>query len=73
MSEIVEIGDRHKRLTPEEVLAMASREKWSDILIFGWHDDGEFRYIPSNTSNAELNWLIDRMKKELHEGLNEDK
>lgn len=59
-SVIVELG-AHENMSPEEALAIASREAWDDVAIIGYQDN-ELVCRSSRMSRAEALWLIEMAK-----------
>lgn len=63
MTEVISLG-AHERMTPEEALAVSSRENWDHILIIGFQDGEEHLSIRSSAMTREFaNWIIDHAKR----------
>lgn len=59
---VTELGPNH-RMTPEQVLAYASRRQWEKIIITGYYlSDGEFGTLSSQMTRETANWLVDHLK-----------
>lgn len=58
---VTELGP-HTKMTPEQVLAYASRCQWEKIIITGYYLDGEFATLSSQMTRETANWLCDNMK-----------
>lgn len=58
---VIELGP-HCKMSPEEVLALASRYQWETVLIVGYYQGGEFATLSSRMTRETANWLIDHCK-----------
>jgi len=57
----------HTNMTPEEALAFCSRERWSEILIIGADENGEFTQRSSGMSKRDALWLLEWAKRRIYE------
>lgn len=57
MTIIHELNNKTNNMRPDEALALASREDWSDILIIGYQND-QFVYRSSTMTRKDALWLI---------------
>lgn len=59
MSEnVIDLGP-HSNMTPEETLAVCAREKWSQIMVMGYHDgDDDLVIRSSHMTRAEALWIV---------------
>lgn len=62
MSKVVEIGKRGANMTPAEVLAVASRQDWQDVLILGFDEEGQAVLYSSPIHVGELIALVEAAK-----------
>ena len=59
---VVDLGP-HERMTPEQVLAYAAREKWDKVIICGFHEDGEELVVRSSHISREFSlWIAEHLK-----------
>jgi len=57
MTIIHELNNKTNNMRPDEALALASREDWSDILIIGYQND-QFAYRSSTMTRKDALWLV---------------
>jgi hypothetical protein len=59
----IELGP-HERMTPEQALAIASREEWTDVIICGFHkDSGEEIVVRSSHVTREFAlWILEHAR-----------
>ena len=61
-AKIVSLG-AHDRMTPEETLALVSREQWDSVLVCGFHSGSTALVIRSSAmSREEALWLVEHTK-----------
>lgn len=62
MSELIDLGP-HDRMTPEQALAYAAREKWDKVIICGFHEGGEDLVVRSSHMSREFAlWIEAHLK-----------
>jgi hypothetical protein len=54
-------------LPPERILNEAVNADLWEAVVIGWRKDGSFYFASSIADGADVNWLLDRAKKELQE------
>jgi hypothetical protein len=54
-------------LPPERILNEAVNADLGEAVVIGWRKDGSFYFASSIADGADVNWLLDRTKKELQE------
>lgn len=60
--KVIELG-AHSNLTAEQVLAVASREEWIDVIICGYHkDNGALVVRSSKMSRQDCLWIMEHTK-----------
>jgi hypothetical protein len=53
----------HNRMTPQEALALSSREQWENVLICGFHvDNGELIIRSSHMTREFALWITEHLK-----------
>lgn len=60
---VIEFG-AHTRMTPEQALALASREEWEHVIILGYHKEFPNEIVSRSSSmNRETAlWLLESAK-----------
>jgi hypothetical protein len=59
---VIDLGP-HERMSPEQALASASREKWEDLIICGFHEGSDdFTVRSSHMSREFCLWIAEHLK-----------
>lgn len=61
MTKVVELGPR-SNMTPEEALALCSREQWKEVLIIGFDENDDFRARSSNMTRRDALWASEMLR-----------
>lgn len=62
MADIIDLGP-HERMTPEQALAAAAREPWENVIVCGFHKDGEEIVVRSSHISREFAlWIAEHLK-----------
>jgi len=59
---VIELGP-HANLTPEQALAVCTREEWTNVIIIGFQPNSDTIVVRSSVMTREFaNWIIDHAK-----------
>lgn len=62
MADVVDLGP-HERMTPEQTLAQVTREPWENVIVIGFHKDGESIVVRSSHMTREFAlWTMEHAK-----------
>lgn len=67
MSELVEL-DNTIKMSPEQVIARAGRDKFKMVAVIGVSEDGTFITLVSDSTDAELYWLLSVIRQDVLTG-----
>lgn len=62
VNDVIDLGP-HSRMTPEQALAYAAREKWDKVIICGFHEGEVELVVRSSSMNREVAlWIAVHLK-----------
>ncbi len=65
MADVIELGS-HDHMTVEQALTVASREPWEQVIVCGYHKDGEEIVVRSSHISREFAlWIAEHLKLQI--------
>jgi hypothetical protein len=62
MSEVIDLGP-HDNMTPEQALAVASREEWEGVIVLGYQPDSDALILrSSHMTREQALWIVEHAR-----------